>query len=323
MIDSARRQRQRLDDLRAHLARLGYGKDAGSRRIAAAAAPPSPPRPPPPPAAAPTAAARTPILYRRDLPRPAASRRARQDADAVSVPLEAAVDGTEVAAAEFGPAFLVVRCVGENRAAAKVNREFRRCLAEPDSGMIQALAGVCTASELRPEDVVFVDLETTGLSSSPLFLIGAMVWEDGGFAVRQYLARNYAEEAAVIALFAALCTGKRLLVTFNGKSFDIPYVRARAAVHRVAIDLALPHLDLLHVSRRVWRGQFPNCRLQTLERCVCGRSRTDDIPGGDIPDAYHSFVRSGNATCMAAILRHNMLDLITLAELMVCFPPSA
>jgi len=60
--------------------------------------------------------------------------------------------------------------------------------------------------------------------------------------------------------------------------------------------------------------------LQTLEWHVCQRMRYDDIPGSEIPDAYHAFVRSGNAGQIATILKHNKLDLITLADLMTRFP---
>jgi len=81
------------------------------------------------------------------------------------------------------------------------------------------------------------------------------------------------------------------------------------------------HLDLLHVCRRIWRDVLPNCRLQTLERRICGRVRTADIPGSEIPEAYHEYVRTGNALEMLDVLEHNRQDLLTLAELMVRLPP--
>jgi uncharacterized protein YprB with RNaseH-like and TPR domain len=77
---------------------------------------------------------------------------------------------------------------------------------------------------------------------------------------------------------------------------------------------------MLHVSRRAWKGEFPNYRLQTLEQRVCGRRRTGDIPGAEIPAAYHAFVRTGNAAEMSLIIKHNRLDLLTLAELLTKLP---
>ncbi|MHC5033463.1 MAG: ribonuclease H-like domain-containing protein, partial [Planctomycetota bacterium] len=169
-------------------------------------------------------------------------------------------------------------------------------------------------------DLIFLDLEATGLAGTPLFLVGTMVWEDEGFVVRQYFARDYSEERAVISLFLGVVARKRLLVSFNGKSFDLPYVRVRAAANGLPFEVNLAHFDLLHECRRVWRHALPDCRLQTLESHICGRHRHSDIPGAEIPDAYHEFVRTGNAAEIVEILDHNLLDLATLADLMVRLP---
>ena len=79
-------------------------------------------------------------------------------------------------------------------------------------------------------------------------------------------------------------------------------------------------MDLLHVSRRVWGEVLPNCRLQTLEQFVCRRFRHDDIPGAQIPDVYHHFVRTGDARRIARVLEHNVWDLVTLADLLLRLP---
>ena len=108
-----------------------------------------------------------------------------------------------------------------------------------------------------------------------------------------------------------------MLVTFNGKSFDMSMIRERAAFHRVEWPwTAPPHLDLLHESRKLWKGRLPNCRLQTLERHLCRRHRIGDIPGAAIPDAYHRFVDTRDARQLGDILHHNLLDLLTMAQLL-------
>jgi len=157
----------------------------------------------------------------------------------------------------------------------------------------------------------------------PLFLIGALLWNAEGLEVRQYFARDYAEERAALSLFHALAAGKQAFVTFNGRSFDVPFLRARAAFHRIPFQEAPVHLDLLHLGRRAWGARFGDCKLQTLERCVCGRLRHGDIPSAEIPEVYHDFVRTGNARLIAKVLRHNLQDLLTLAELMVKLPEPA
>ena len=77
----------------------------------------------------------------------------------------------------------------------------------------------------------------------------------------------------------------------------------------------LIHCDLLHHARRRWKHELPDCKLQTLERHICRRRRLDDIPGREIPSAYHDFVRHGDAWLIRGVLHHNALDLITLLQL--------
>jgi uncharacterized protein YprB with RNaseH-like and TPR domain len=123
-----------------------------------------------------------------------------------------------------------------------------------------------------------------------------------------------------VAEFLAEMDRRSLLVTFNGKSFDYPFIRSRAAASGLRVSEVEHHLDLLHVGRRFWRHRLPNCKLQTLERFLCHRVREGDIPGAEIPDAYHAYVRTGNAYQIVDILKHNLLDLVTLADIMTRFP---
>ena len=180
-----------------------------------------------------------------------------------------------------------------------------------------ASAGLCLAADARPEDLLFLDIETTGLAAAGIFLIGTMAYAGDQFVFEQHFARNYAEEAGILRAFAARYGPTGLLVTFNGKAFDMNMIRERAAFHAVELpEKQPPHLDLLHESRRRWRGRVPNCRLQTLERHFCGRLRVGDIPGAAIPDAYHRFVDSGDAREVRDILHHNLLDLLTMAQIL-------
>lgn len=169
-----------------------------------------------------------------------------------------------------------------------------------------------------PEGVLFFDLETCGLAGSAVFLIGAVTAQDDALWVDQLLARDYSEEAAIVAEFARLAQGQELLASFNGKSFDLPMLLDRARRHRLTAPLELkrlPHLDLLHHARRLWRGKLPNCKLQTLERCILKRWRQGDLPSDRIPAAYHEFVRSGDAREIREIVTHNALDLLTLVQI--------
>jgi hypothetical protein len=172
-----------------------------------------------------------------------------------------------------------------------------------------------------PQGTMFLDLETCGLAGSALFLVGLLRHDGEQLVLEQLLARNYAEEQAVLFTLWRAAAGASLLVTFNGKSFDWPLVQDRSVYHRIGREptaptmVELPHVDVLHHARRRWRRRLPDCRLQTLERFLCGRHRSGDIPGREIPEAYRQYVGTGRKDQMRAILHHNALDLVTLLEL--------
>ena len=169
----------------------------------------------------------------------------------------------------------------------------------------------------HPVRTLYLDIETTGLRWTPLFLVGLMFFDRSRFHVHQLLARDYAEETAVVQHLKGLIRSFDCIVTFTGKSFDVPFIRERALSNMIDFTLNQDHLDLLHECRRRYRKKLPNCRLQTLEERICGRTRIGDIPGAEIPDAYHNFVRTGNAHRMSNIVHHNGLDLITMVELVL------
>jgi len=173
----------------------------------------------------------------------------------------------------------------------------------------------------NPSQVLFLDIETTGLSNSPLFLVGIMYFTDADseptFKIDQLFARDYSEEISLLHYLNELFANFAAFATFNGLSFDIPFIRNRMIYHRLNPEIDHFHFDLLHHSRRKWRGQMPNCKLQTLETRVCNRRRIGDIPSDLIPDAYHEFVRTGDTLLLKEIFQHNALDLITMAELIV------
>jgi len=164
--------------------------------------------------------------------------------------------------------------------------------------------------------MLYMDIETTGFSGSPLFLVGIMHYAEEVLVIRQLFARDYSEEAYLLKHLMKLMEDFQILVSYNGKAFDLPYIRDRSVIHRVRFQHDPLHLDLLHEARRRWRDCLPNCRLQTLERVICHRVRIGDIPGSEIPQVYHDFVRAGNAIHIRQILHHNAQDLITMGEVL-------
>jgi uncharacterized protein YprB with RNaseH-like and TPR domain len=182
-----------------------------------------------------------------------------------------------------------------------------------------------------PRQTLFLDLETCGFAGSPIFLAGVIRRKahdspDAGgrtvdteeLVLSQLWARNYGEEPALLWGLHQIFAGANVLVTFNGKSFDWPQVVDRSSRHAGVYRLPRPnwlHWDLLHASRRSYKSLVPNCRLQTLERLICGRARLDDLPGHEVPEAYQRYVSQGGSENVDRILHHNALDLVTLVDL--------
>ena len=104
------------------------------------------------------------------------------------------------------------------------------------------------------------------------------------------------------------------IVTFNGKSFDVPILESRFAYHRMPSPLdRLWHVDLLHPSRRLWQGV--DGTLGGLERDIVGLRRDGDVPGAEIPGRYVAYLRGAAASLLEPVMEHNRLDLVSLGAL--------
>jgi uncharacterized protein YprB with RNaseH-like and TPR domain len=172
---------------------------------------------------------------------------------------------------------------------------------------------------------VFIDLETTGLSGGAgtvAFLVGCGYFDLGAFQVRQFLLTSYSAERALLAAVAEFFDGADLIVSYNGKTFDLPVMETRWLFHRMAMPLeGVPHFDMLHPARRLWRSRLPDsavddpggCRLSTLERALFGFNRIGDVSGFEIPSRYFRFLRTGDPRPLEPVLEHNRLDLVSLA----------
>ena len=169
--------------------------------------------------------------------------------------------------------------------------------------------------------LMFFDLETTGFNGGAgtlAFLVGCGWFDEAGaFHTRQYLLTD--REPEMLAALAADFERAATLVSFNGRSFDAPLLEMRCLFHRLAwFAEQLPHLDVLHPSRRFWRRGEMECSLAALERNVLGFNRSSDVLGIDVPARYFRFVRTGDARPLVAVLEHNRRDLLSLAGLTAC-----
>lgn len=170
---------------------------------------------------------------------------------------------------------------------------------------------------LRGGRLLFIDLETTGLSGGAgtyAFLVGCGWFEGAAFRVRQLLLAAFAAERGLLEAMVETASGVAAIATYNGKTFDLPVLDTRCLLHRMATPFeAMSHIDLLHPARQLWKSE--ETRLSTVEATVLGCVRDGDVPGFEIPSRYFHYVRSGDPRPLAGVLEHNRLDLLSLAML--------
>lgn len=181
--------------------------------------------------------------------------------------------------------------------------------------------------------LLFVDIETTGLSGGAgmyVFLIGCGFFDGDAFRTRQIFLPSFSDEHRLLSEIAALVEDAGAIVTFNGRTFDVPVMEMRYLFHRRESPFGeLPHVDMLHPARRLWKrrhvdaawhadsldGHPQGCSLPALERGVLGFERIDDVPGFEIPGRYFHYLRTSDTRPLEPVLEHNRLDLLSLAVL--------
>ncbi|MDI6734789.1 MAG: zinc-finger domain-containing protein [bacterium] len=165
------------------------------------------------------------------------------------------------------------------------------------------------------KDFLIFDIETMGLFARPIILFGIARVSGDQILINQYLLRDIKEEPAALMAFLSHINEDNVFITFNGRTFDIPYVRDRLAYYRMEGDLEKPHFDMLHFSRYAWKEQVPNCRLTTLEKHLLGIERQDDVPSALVPEFYETYMKTKNVGPLIPIIEHNKQDLVTLAKI--------
>ena len=163
------------------------------------------------------------------------------------------------------------------------------------------------------ENFKFMDIETLGLSNVPLILIGVAEIKKDKIITSQYFLRRIDEEPAAIEAYLSHLDEDSVHVTFNGKSFDVPFIRNRCLYNRVRLDYRLPHLDLMYFAKNLWSDNLPNCRLQTIEKELFGIERQGDVPGQFIPGYYNTYISQDNIGPIVPIIEHNRQDIVSLA----------
>jgi uncharacterized protein len=231
-----------------------------------------------------------------------------------AIPLEQVVAGAETQT-PYGN-FFMSRCTMNSDEA---HGHVRICdVAGASMDATAFLAGL--EMNMSIEGGLFLDTETTGLMGGTgtfPFLVGLGWFEAGSFVTCQLFARDFSEEGAMLRYLSELVSGKQFLVTFNGKAYDLNLLATRFILNRCPDTLtALPHIDLLHSSRRMLAHRLENARLSTIETQVLGVERDGDVPGFEIPQRYFDWLRQRDGRLLGDVFTHNRLDVVSMASLL-------
>jgi len=191
---------------------------------------------------------------------------------------------------------------------------------------LSQLMAVMQEKESVPDrdSILFLDTETTGMQGTGMvpFLVGLGYFKGDDFHIVQYFIRDFDEEPSMLHALGRLLERFRLIVTYNGSTFDIPLLESRFILARFENPFSgIPHLDLLNGARRLWRNGHGSCRLVALEREIVSFLRGADIPGSMIPRVYFDFVNHGSSSTnpeMMRVFSHNVYDIVSLEALAIC-----
>jgi len=171
------------------------------------------------------------------------------------------------------------------------------------------------------EDFIFLDTETSGLAGGTgtyAFEVGLGRFTEDGFRLAQFFMRHPGEEAALLAGISRFVDGMKAVVTYNGKSFDIPLLNTRYTLMGMTSPFPnTDHFDLLPLARRLWRIRLESRTLSNVENKILGVERGDEeVPGYLIPEMYFEYLKNQDARPMAGIFYHNAIDILSLAGLL-------
>ena len=179
------------------------------------------------------------------------------------------------------------------------------------------LSGLLLSAQQDPGELLFFDLETSGLSSGAgtlAFLAGFGCYRENGFLLEQFFLSDYPGEAEFLERIRRRLEPAPFLVSYNGKSFDASLLKTRAVLQGINFNFSR-HLDLLYISRRLWRDALGSCSLGNIERNILHLKRDGDLPGRDVPERWFSFLRSSDPGLLGDIFRHHRQDILSLEML--------
>ncbi|MFX1389557.1 MAG: ribonuclease H-like domain-containing protein [Promethearchaeota archaeon] len=178
------------------------------------------------------------------------------------------------------------------------------------------------------EDFLFLDIETLGIIDSPVILVGIGCFNDKGFEIRQLFAREIEEEIAICEYLKSQIFPKfKCFITYNGKTFDIPYLASRFLYYfdenpMISEDdppyeksnTKFHHIDLYHHCRRMYKGRFDNYTLNNMEEKLLDLARDNTLPSNLVGFCYRKYKENPEryVGLIKEIIEHNYYDIYSM-----------
>lgn len=163
----------------------------------------------------------------------------------------------------------------------------------------------------KPEDILFIDIETTGLSpkNSTIYLIGCAFFKDNTWHLKQFFANERGDEEKIVTAFITFARGYRVLLHFNGNRFDLPFIQFKC--ERFHIDNPLESMDSIDIYKRIAPYKnllgIPDCKQKTIELFL-GIDRKDIYSGGELIKFYKDYLINPSEKNYQLLLLHNADD---------------
>ncbi len=165
----------------------------------------------------------------------------------------------------------------------------------------------------------FIDIETTGLSRKHknIYLIGLLFYnyKNKIWTLKQYFANSLEDEKSILHKFMLDLSEFDNIITYNGESFDIPFINHRLKVHDMDYNISLSKSYDLYKLIKNNRDflNLENLKLKTIERSL-GYFREDMYSGFDCIKFYYDYIRSLSLDLKEKILKHNSDDLFYMLD---------
>lgn len=179
-------------------------------------------------------------------------------------------------------------------------------------------------NEYNKNSICFLDIETTGLSRkyNYIYLIGVVYYDEvqNSWCLKQFFANQVEKEKELMETFNNFITKFHLIITYNGNSFDLPFIKYR--LNKYSINSSIDNIDSFDIYREIRSNSsylnFENLKLKTIEEHL-GIYREDEYSGKDCVDFYYQFINTGDNILKNRILKHNYDDLYYLLDILIIF----